>query len=181
MQPILNRVSLQRVLVLLIAAILIATVPIIVRHCQKIAEGTPHPVERRLMTLQPGLSAASFVAPTGELFNFVIGVSNRTTLVDGFQGSLSLESDGMMVWTNSFMVSNLRECNWLHRHGLIGYIIGWDQKPTNNPDLLHPGNRYTVKVYSGAPTSPDASIWITFIQSWGLYRMERNEIRSEKP
>lgn len=135
-------------------------------------DAVPHPLESKLMEITAESSRTNFVAPEGDLFNFVLGAPKSSPLSNGFYGSVSVISSGTNVYQNDFAPVHLKECNWLDKAGLQGYIITWNDS-ANLDAVLKARQLFEVTLTLSKKPEPPISLWLTFHQSGRTYRQQR--------
>lgn len=141
----------------------------VVSQMKRLAARKPIPVEHKLAELTEGLAQASFIAPEGELFHFVIGVKESVDRVR-IGGRVSLLQGGDLVYQRVFSAEDVEPCNWLDAARLKGYIITWRGDSNELDSVLQPGKVYEVHIWLDDRPAQPASLWLTYLQAFETYR-----------
>ena len=139
-------------------------------YCERLSDAKPIPAETKLGDFEGRAFETNFIAPMGELFNFVVGAHDKGTLKYKLDGTILVRHDDKVVAEFSVAPNTVTDCNWLLRHGLNAYILTRRSSTNVLEQVLQPGKSYNLIVSLNEPLDQPASFWLTYIQPLREYK-----------
>lgn len=123
-----------------------------------------HPVRDKLVEMSPNGAKAEFSLPPGEPLHLVVALPQTNDLPDTVSAYLRLTQGSSILFVADLARKDFKECNWLDKHELQGYLIEPVSHFPKLSEMGMSGGRFTVELMFEPAIPTPASLWLAYLR-----------------